>query len=682
MANNTVYPYGTSGSLPASVGIINDPFTGGSNKAFSAEQGKVLNEYINSPTAIDLSVLTEYGAFIKDNNTWAINYNNYKGKFLQVNPGEKYVIKGNGTNYTLCAILKSSTRENNGSVDYATGQSRFTVGKNEFYSFVIPTDGFVLYFTTYSTVDLSPSSITLVEPLYTNRATDELLQSEIDLTDYPAIRAYPTKQGTWLTNSSSYPYYGLFIPCNGGDRFNVTSIQTSGVYYCFLKSKDTSVSVDPATGFSGIAPPYTKVGFNILIAPSDAKYLYIVASWDGLTNSILPTSIYKVANVYSTMPSAEMNTFPSFLKIGDNTSVIYTRDNTIIRYGQENSTDYLYLSKDIGETWTTMENTLGDITHVHLFLDGTILLCTPQACYYTKDFVTVTQSTVYDYDGSESTPSGTRFYSIPKVHTERTIINGTEWHLFWDYILTTTNPRIWYSNDNGRTVHAAFAFGLQQINGTTISARHVHDFDYDRTTGKFYVFTGDSATEVHVLRGNYNNGLFTWEKLKTGGEYKLTSVDFHDGYFFAVTDYTEQSLANKKGIVICPTNDIDSDNFEYLFKATSQFMGSAALSTYFADKNGWRVCGTDYLGGNKTLIAKNGFNFVWVENSRTVRLWSMMGPNNAGEIYSHLSSTSGGGGSSASDESWLKLNEPSFNLTKAMRESGAKDFCNYKINEY
>lgn len=43
MANTTVYPFGTGGSLPSSIGIINDLTTGGSNKALSAEQGKILN---------------------------------------------------------------------------------------------------------------------------------------------------------------------------------------------------------------------------------------------------------------------------------------------------------------------------------------------------------------------------------------------------------------------------------------------------------------------------------------------------------------------------------------------------------------------------------------------------------------------------------------------------------------
>lgn len=42
MANQTIYPYGTGGQLPSSIGIINDLTTGGADKALSAEMGKRL----------------------------------------------------------------------------------------------------------------------------------------------------------------------------------------------------------------------------------------------------------------------------------------------------------------------------------------------------------------------------------------------------------------------------------------------------------------------------------------------------------------------------------------------------------------------------------------------------------------------------------------------------------------
>ena len=44
MANQTVYPYGTTGQLPTSIGLIDDLITGGVNKALTAQQGVVIGQ--------------------------------------------------------------------------------------------------------------------------------------------------------------------------------------------------------------------------------------------------------------------------------------------------------------------------------------------------------------------------------------------------------------------------------------------------------------------------------------------------------------------------------------------------------------------------------------------------------------------------------------------------------------
>lgn len=46
MANKTVYPYGTGGQLPSSIGLVNDLVTGGVDKALTAEQGKIIGQMI------------------------------------------------------------------------------------------------------------------------------------------------------------------------------------------------------------------------------------------------------------------------------------------------------------------------------------------------------------------------------------------------------------------------------------------------------------------------------------------------------------------------------------------------------------------------------------------------------------------------------------------------------------
>lgn len=62
MANQTIYPYGTNGSLPSSIGIVNDFITGGADKALSAEAGKELyaDLYGAGKTAEDATVYATY----------------------------------------------------------------------------------------------------------------------------------------------------------------------------------------------------------------------------------------------------------------------------------------------------------------------------------------------------------------------------------------------------------------------------------------------------------------------------------------------------------------------------------------------------------------------------------------------------------------------------------------------
>lgn len=55
MANITVYPFGTGGTLPGSIGIINDMVTGGADKALSAEVGKQIGDIIGEYKILESS---------------------------------------------------------------------------------------------------------------------------------------------------------------------------------------------------------------------------------------------------------------------------------------------------------------------------------------------------------------------------------------------------------------------------------------------------------------------------------------------------------------------------------------------------------------------------------------------------------------------------------------------------
>ena len=79
MANTTIYPYGTNGQLPSSIGVINDLTTGGADKALSAEMGKELNNNLlpitgGTQVLADLNTLTsgyyKYGNIIASESHW------------------------------------------------------------------------------------------------------------------------------------------------------------------------------------------------------------------------------------------------------------------------------------------------------------------------------------------------------------------------------------------------------------------------------------------------------------------------------------------------------------------------------------------------------------------------------------------------------------------------------------
>lgn len=401
------------------------------------------------------------------------------------------------------------------------------------------------------------------------------------------------------------------------------------------------------------------------------------------------------------------SSIPEQLIFGEPCGIIYTIDDFILvhEYDENNNIDNLKFSNDLGKTWVTKANSFGKIVNVFMFADGTLMIAGKKSdgcrIYWTRDFSTFTEANIIDYNGQPYTrESGkTRFY-ILKPKSFHTFVNGVEHYCFWDYIITTTNPRLWYaiSDGDGVTVRAAFAFGLSAINGSTLPARHGHAFDYNPYDGYFYGLTGDAANECHVMKGKYtdNNGVHTWEweRLATGAGYKLTSISYDEGNLYAVTDYTDAALADAKGIVSVPIDklglSIESPSgivrpkiMRYLFRATKAFMkeGSlypnpndsqiAAMSGFTKDNHGWRVCGTDYMGGSKTLIAKGGHNFVWVDNNINKKFGAWIGPNNQGDlIVSEVTP-----GSSTSGEDYLKLSHKiTYNFTKVMRDSGASDF--------
>lgn len=110
MANQTVYPYGTGGSLPASIGIVNDLSTGGVDKALSAQQGVIIgNRAVDKTITVLSSSLAQHEMSISVSGSWQGNSVHHHVVF-PVTPGETIkftVLSSDGSDGASCGFVSS-----------------------------------------------------------------------------------------------------------------------------------------------------------------------------------------------------------------------------------------------------------------------------------------------------------------------------------------------------------------------------------------------------------------------------------------------------------------------------------------------------------------------------------------------------------------------------------------------
>lgn len=316
MANQTVYPYGTGGSLPSSIGIINDLTTGGADKALSAQQGKVIGGYLGEhldDKFVAVSLPSESNFSLGANTATTDRWTNTTAKHvaLPVNPGEKYVLRiteGSGNFYGLFTDYVVPTA-NSSAVYYKSGDGRIEIGILVDYQITIPTGISYLILTAVNGSGYS-STWSVKKKVSPSIDDDFVAKDDIvnNIIDGGADKALSAEMGKRLANeankviikedevlpSESYALYlhsigiwrsgGLHkaIPVTPGDRIRLKVLNSSngqGNYYAWLTS---SYSAPPTDGAS---VPYVSgtdriwitdaSGWNTLTVPNTAAYLII-----------------------------------------------------------------------------------------------------------------------------------------------------------------------------------------------------------------------------------------------------------------------------------------------------------------------------------------------------------------------------------------------------------------------
>ncbi len=155
MANKTVYPYGTGGQLPSSIGIINDLKTGGADSALAAEQGVVIGNKLeqlnNELISIDFSFLTYRDRAIGSSKKWTTS-TDYKHTLIGVAVGETYKVIANQDYDAILAFLTSSDAPTSGgTVPLVSGTDRFSISAGDSEEITIPETCRFLYVSAGST---------------------------------------------------------------------------------------------------------------------------------------------------------------------------------------------------------------------------------------------------------------------------------------------------------------------------------------------------------------------------------------------------------------------------------------------------------------------------------------------------------------------------------------------------
>lgn len=453
-----------------------------------------------------------------------------------------------------------------------------------------------------------------------------------------------------------------------GDRFTFTS-PSAGVILVAFKSNEDS---DFHNALGTLYRNNTYVSPDLeWVAPEDG-WVHVCSHKDS------PVLHYSKANPLpaesltdyvdkQVRESSNNNVVPDNLTLPAREYVFATAMNYILKTEIIDGTDYIKISQDLGKTWTQIPNILGDIVSYHFFSDGTIMLCSPQKVYWTNDYLTLNEATVYDHDGSVFVPTSRHFFAM-QTGDKLDFVGDTEIYAWGDYHVDGTPARIWYTTDNGRTIKCSARFGVTNMGGVVRSIRHIHRVYYHQKSDYWYVTTGDSGNECMIIRGRFtpSTDTWAWEVLNSGIYYKFGNIMIDDDNMaFMITDYTEASQSEEKGIYRVHASNLgDFSKYRMIYKAEPSEWGAIAPVSLLLDPNGSKVILPDYLGAGYIWVASEGLDFKRVTVSPNILLAYTIGENYKGDIY--CVAYEGGNN--------LRLNSGSYNLTKALRNAGMSNF--------
>lgn len=536
MANTTVYPFGTGGSLPSSIGIINDLTTGGVDKALSAEQGKVLGGEINQlRQEVDLSQITTHSFGIAATNASAPWVQKGKHKVIPVTPGDLYGLLAQSTSTSAFFSFFTNEYEVPTDVSYPIyfitgwGRTSMVVGTEVFVE--VPEGAAYLCINTVDGSSVSYTwAVTKVE--YGLRHTVENNSAKIDsqesLLDIKTVdfstktlRASNIDASTlnWTAASTSRHY---IFPVSAGDVFRLTACAWARSSYAFMTtmgySANKAAPVVPNTGVNYVNPGATVT----FVVPEDCYFMYIYAgnltTW---AKSNLPQSLtyytpqrdnqrraikYKLHTSWKVDARTDSETFGGLLSGGSaygTTGYIDLRGGKYVKY---------YANK------TSADNDFYDIT-------GTV--------FYDENRQPLTEGVRLMTYKSGSSTAGWILTSIPSGAAYMRVTAGSSLDgTISAYVYPLGDEDIYGLPDLHGELLKTLGFGFRGTK-TQVSLIHCTDIHGDGDSWKRIsdFATSIGATAVHTGDNvNYSWSSTAWDFLQTSGVSNiLNCIGNHDG---------------------------------------------------------------------------------------------------------------------------------------------------------
>ena len=329
------------------------------------------------------------------------------------------------------------------------------------------------------------------------------------------------------------------------------------------------------------------------------------------------------------------------------TNIIATSGDNLLRLER----GLLYMSSDLGNTWKSLENTVGIISYVHWFKDHSCLICGRSKAYWAdSSFSQLRPSLVLDYDGSVIDDDSPHFYTSLHGHKDYEELNGRETLIWSDYFGGVNGyiARIWQTDDCGRTIKCICKNRETKTDdGLLISCRHFHDCVLRESCGELYITSGDDGEQCLLIKGDL---------------FKFDSVTIEEPYLFFLCDYTGYGRTGIMKVEISEADRIEC--YQYVYRCPENLPLIRIYSI-----NHYSLVIYDGSVKGKLLVSRNSGQYKNMSVTFDNQLSSisfLSNQNNSGLVLIRR-----GNGSDITD---LKLNGCMYNFSEAMEEAGYRDF--------